>query len=140
MRERKRYKRNESKNKREKEERRQLVAKDETMTKTHFFFNRMRFAFAGLKLLFDGQTWWKKRWIRLFPSIPVDSKPYGRVEGRGLWTPHQWYDLTCNRPNTDGSSVESSFEPGNPPFRSLTTKPPFSRPQDINKSSRFRPS
>ncbi|GBM85217.1 hypothetical protein AVEN_251382-1, partial [Araneus ventricosus] len=45
------------------------------------------------------------------------------TERYGVWP--ATYDVACRRPNTDGSSVESGFEPGThrPRSRDITTKP-----------------
>ncbi|GBO14650.1 hypothetical protein AVEN_111432-1 [Araneus ventricosus] len=55
-------------------------------------------------------------------SILVNSKPHGRVGGRGLWAPHQMEDvcpptsdLTCNRPNTRRIFSGIGFPTWNPP-------------------------
>ncbi|GBN98750.1 hypothetical protein AVEN_3517-1 [Araneus ventricosus] len=53
----------------------------------------------------------KRTTPELAPPLQT-SAPHQRVD---VW-PHT-HDLTCNRSNTDGSSMESGFEPGTPRLR-----------------------
>ncbi|GBM22441.1 hypothetical protein AVEN_221506-1 [Araneus ventricosus] len=63
---------------------------------------------------------------RTIPELAPLLETKTTHQREGVWSPT--YDLTCNRPVYDGSSVESGLEPGTlrPQSRDLATRAPRS--------------